>query len=125
MRCRRETELENEDTGLGDPRADARGEGEVPTDQEVNRANEYLPSAMGISALLRLPGQAEDPRHGRCLQPREHYGFGRAPIRTADGRIIGSAVRLNARSISTVRISEWRSRWSDNIPSGTGTLTLS
>jgi len=49
-------ELENEETGLGDPRADARGEGEVPTDQEVNRANEYLPSAMGISALLRLPG---------------------------------------------------------------------
>lgn len=50
-------ELENEDTGVGDPRADARGEGEVPTDQEVNRANEYLPSAMGISALLRLPGR--------------------------------------------------------------------
>ena len=48
-------ELENEDTGLGDPRADARGEGDVPTDQEVNRANEYLPSAMGISALVRLP----------------------------------------------------------------------
>jgi hypothetical protein len=48
-------DLENEDTGVGDPRADARGEGEVPTDQEVNRANEYLPSAMGISALLRLP----------------------------------------------------------------------
>lgn len=47
--------LENEDTGLGDPRADARGEGEVPTDQEVNRANEYLPSAMGISGLLQLP----------------------------------------------------------------------
>ena len=49
-------ELEDDATGLGDPRADARGEGEVPTDQEVNRANEYLPSAMGISALLRLPG---------------------------------------------------------------------
>lgn len=48
-------ELENEDNGLGDPREDARGEGEIPTDQEVNRANEYLPSAMGISALLRLP----------------------------------------------------------------------
>ena len=47
--------LDNEDAGLSDPRADARGEGEVPTDQEVNRANEYLPSAMGISALLRLP----------------------------------------------------------------------
>ena len=52
-------ELENEDTGVGDPRADARGEGEVPTDQEVNRANEYLPSAMGISALLRLPDRLE------------------------------------------------------------------
>jgi hypothetical protein len=50
-------ELEEEDTGVGDSRADARGEGEVPTDQEVNRANEYLPSAMGISALVRLPGQ--------------------------------------------------------------------
>lgn len=48
--------LENENTGVGDPRADARGEGEVPTDQEVNRANEYLPSAMGISALVRLSG---------------------------------------------------------------------
>src|SRR6266511_609392 len=41
----------------GDPREDARGEGEVPTDQEVNRANEYLPSAMGISALLHLPAR--------------------------------------------------------------------
>jgi hypothetical protein len=48
-------ELKNDDTGLGDPRADARGEGETPTDQEVNRANEYLPSAMGISALVSLP----------------------------------------------------------------------
>lgn len=47
--------LDNEETGTGDPRADERGEGEVTTDQEVNRANEYLPSAMGISALLRLP----------------------------------------------------------------------
>lgn len=52
-------ELENEDTGVGDPREDARGEGEVPTDQEVNRANEYLPSAMGISALLCLPARVK------------------------------------------------------------------
>src|SRR5580704_14641905 len=50
-------DLENPDIGLGDPRADACGEGEIPSDQEVNRANEYLPSAMGISALLRLPGK--------------------------------------------------------------------
>lgn len=51
------TPLDNEDGGLGDSRADARGEGEIPTDQEVNRANEYLPSAMGISALVRLPAR--------------------------------------------------------------------
>jgi len=48
-------DLENEETGTGDPRADERGEGEITTDQEVNRANEYLPSALGISALLRPP----------------------------------------------------------------------
>jgi hypothetical protein len=59
-------ELQNEDIGLGDPRADDRGEGEVPTDQEVNRANEYLPSAMGISALLRLPGKLT--AHIRCAR---------------------------------------------------------
>jgi Helicase conserved C-terminal domain len=48
-------ELDNDETGVADPRADSRGEGEVPTDQEVNRANEYLPSAMGISTLVRFP----------------------------------------------------------------------
>jgi hypothetical protein len=48
-------ELDDVDTKLGDPRADDRGEGETPTEQEINRANEYLPSAMGISALVRLP----------------------------------------------------------------------
>ena len=57
-------------TVLGDPRADARGEGEVPTDQEVNRANEYLPSAMGISALLRLPGSLKSLQvHAGVLCP--------------------------------------------------------
>jgi len=28
---------------------------EVETEQEINRANEYLPSAMGLTALLRVP----------------------------------------------------------------------
>jgi hypothetical protein len=51
--------FENEESGLDDPRADDRGEGEIPTDQEVNRANEYLPSAMGISALLQLPDKLQ------------------------------------------------------------------
>ena len=70
-------QLENEDTGLGDPRSDARGEGEVPTDQEVNRANEYLPSAMGISALLLLPGKLK--AHIRCAryEPASVPGLGR------------------------------------------------
>ena len=69
-------ELENEETGLGDPRADARGEGEVPTDQEVNRANEYLPSAMGISALLRLPGSLKIRITAGAYTRETHSGFG-------------------------------------------------
>ena len=64
-------------TGLGDPRADARGEGEVPTDQEVNRANEYLPSAMGISALLRLPGSLKVRIHAGSYVRETIPGLGR------------------------------------------------
>ncbi len=47
--------LDGDEPQISDHRADDRGEGEVPTDQEVNRANEYLPSAMGLSGLVRLP----------------------------------------------------------------------
>lgn len=48
-------ELEDAEGTLTDVRSDERGEGESPTEQEINRANEYLPSAMGISALLKMP----------------------------------------------------------------------
>lgn len=37
------------------PAEGARGEAEEFPEQEVNRANEYLPSAMGLSALVLLP----------------------------------------------------------------------
>jgi len=69
--------LENEDTGRGDPRADERGEGEVTTDQEVNRANEYLPSAMGISALLRLPEKLRVRIRCGRYEPTTVPGLGR------------------------------------------------
>lgn len=48
-------DLQDDEHGVGDNRADSRGEGEVSTEQEVNRANEYLPSALGISAFVRVP----------------------------------------------------------------------
>ncbi len=68
---------ENEDGGVGDPRADARGEGEVPSDQEVNRANEYLPSAMGISALLRLPRKLKIRVQAASYEREKIPGLGR------------------------------------------------
>ena len=47
---------ESELTGETDPNEDARGEGQSETDQEVNRTNEFLPSAMGFTALVRVAG---------------------------------------------------------------------
>ncbi len=70
-------EPENEETGLGDARADARGEGEVPTEQEVNRANEFLPSAMGISALVRLPKRLKIVVSAGRYEPLTVAGLGR------------------------------------------------
>jgi hypothetical protein len=70
-------EPQNGDTGLGDARADARGEGEVPTEQEVNRANEFLPSAMGISALVRLPKRLKIHVSAGRYEPLAVEGLGR------------------------------------------------
>jgi hypothetical protein len=72
-----EAENRESEHGIGDPRADARGEGEVPTDQEVNRANEYLPSAMGISALLRLPDKLRVRITAGSYTPQAIPGLGR------------------------------------------------
>jgi hypothetical protein len=70
-------ELENENTGVGDPREDERGEGEMPTDQEVNRANEYLPSAMGLSVLLILPSELRVRVKAAYYEPVVVEGLGR------------------------------------------------
>jgi hypothetical protein len=46
---------EAEDVGNGAPTTFRSASTEVETEQEINRANEYLPSAMGITALVRVP----------------------------------------------------------------------
>jgi hypothetical protein len=47
---------ESELTGETHPDEDVRGEGQSESDQEVNRTNEFLPSAMGFTALVRVNG---------------------------------------------------------------------
>jgi hypothetical protein len=42
-------------TGESDPRADVRGDTQAETDHELNRTNETLPSALGITFLTRVP----------------------------------------------------------------------
>jgi hypothetical protein len=44
-----------EASGEVDERADDRGDSQVETDLEINRANEFLPSALGVTALITLP----------------------------------------------------------------------
>ena len=46
-----------EATGETDENADQRGDTQSETDRELNRANEFLPSALGITVLMRLPGR--------------------------------------------------------------------
>ena len=86
-------EIENEESGLGDKRADARGEGEVETEQEVNRANEYLPSALGISALVALPRCFASAFERRVTSGSQCRGWG-GRTRMANGRNIGFAGQL-------------------------------
>jgi len=42
-------------TGEPGQKADERGDAQVETDLEVNRANQFLPSALGLTALLEVP----------------------------------------------------------------------
>lgn len=48
--------VESELSGVADPLADVRGDGQAETDSELSRANEFLPCAMGITALVRVKG---------------------------------------------------------------------
>jgi hypothetical protein len=44
-------------TGEIDDRADKRGDSQSENDHELNRANEFLPSAMGLTVLMKVPPQ--------------------------------------------------------------------
>ncbi|MFC1680347.1 helicase-related protein [Pseudomonadota bacterium] len=44
-----------ESTGESDPKSDKRGDTQVDNDLEVNRSNEFLPSAMGLTTLVDIP----------------------------------------------------------------------
>ena len=59
---REETEVAESGPAEGDEPEDLTpsgggGEGDTTVEHEVNRANEFLPSAMGLTALVRLPKQ--------------------------------------------------------------------
>lgn len=60
------------------PEANARREGEEDavndrsTDLEVNRANEYLPSALGVTALIRVPEFVRVEVFSACYERVEH-----------------------------------------------------
>src|SRR5207248_2694323 len=60
---REETELADSGPAEGDepedltPRGGSASEPDTTVEHEVNRANEFLPSAMGLTALVRLPSQ--------------------------------------------------------------------
>jgi len=47
---------------------------EADTEQEINRANEYLPSAMGITALVRVPEQLVVMIEAARYEPEELVG---------------------------------------------------
>lgn len=78
----------------GSPDQTNRGPGDDgETEQEINRANEYLPSAMGLTALIRLPeALIVEVRAARYVQvllrtwvdrrgeTREYHGWRRIPI---------------------------------------------
>lgn len=84
-----EGELENEEPvgEEGDElkEAIATGEGgdlDVPDEMEVNRANEYLPSAMGLTALVRLPKMLRIVVSGGRYEQRKKEGLGRLGKKT-------------------------------------------
>jgi hypothetical protein len=57
--------------------ADAGGEPDTTTELEVNRAYEFLPSAMGLTALARLPRRLRIAVRGGRYEPRAVPGVGR------------------------------------------------
>ena len=92
-----EQEFLPEATGESDPRADERGDSQNETDPELNRSNEFLPSALGITAYVRLPETvcitiAAAQYH---IEEVDGYGYKKAWFRTPiEERIILNSDRL-------------------------------
>ncbi len=59
------------------PQSNFRGEKEEGAEQEVNRANEFLPSAMGLSALVLLPKRLKVRINAGRYEKQTLSGFGR------------------------------------------------
>ena len=59
------------------PQSNFRGEKEEGSEQEVNRANEFLPSAMGMSALVFLPKQLKVGVTAGRYEKKTVQGLGR------------------------------------------------
>lgn len=59
------------------PQSNFRGEKEEGAEQEVNRANEFLPSAMGLSALVFLPRQLQVKVSAGRYEKKTVPGLGR------------------------------------------------
>lgn len=53
------------------------GDAESTTEHEVNRANEYLPSAMGLTALVRLPRRLKVTARAALYEKKAVPGLGR------------------------------------------------
>jgi hypothetical protein len=69
-------ESEDTDTTLGVSEARSSGRTEPDTEQEVNRANEYLPSGVGLTALIRIPECLEITVKAARYEPMELEGQG-------------------------------------------------
>lgn len=59
------------------PKSNFRGEKEEGAEQEVNRANEFLPSAVGLSALVFLPKQLKVKVNAGRYEKKALSGLGR------------------------------------------------
>lgn len=64
-------------TGESDPLSDERGDTQVENDLEVNRSNEFLPSAMGITMLADIPEKlvidVSAAQYEAVVNPRESF----------------------------------------------------
>lgn len=69
---------------LSRSRVDTRGEVQPETDVDLNLANQYLPSAMGLSALIDLPQHMRVAVRAAQYRKQEFPGFARSSGKTAE-----------------------------------------